>query len=358
MAFSPDPSKMYLGFNNGQVFRTTNRGGDGTAGNWLEITGGKNLGGMVVTMAVDPSLADVLYVATVGPAVWRTPDAGKTWQNITSDLPLIGFTSPMALATKPDGPNVFVGTPSGVYACQNPAAPFWRRLGIGLPFVRVADLQYQPSTDTLVAGTYGRGVFASAVGDISPPSVRIFIPKDECGIGPIEGQTVFVHSVIQPADNLITYTYAWSVAGAQPAQGENGKTQTFKIIVPSPAEKVQITLSVNDDDGFVGTATATFTPLSFQQASVLSFVCQLRHLLKVNLLVDPLVDPLRDLNVHPVTATDLERVLGLAEQITSAARSALLAFRRGEHGVRIGRLPSDVDMKDPLGEGRQSAGDA
>jgi hypothetical protein len=85
------------------------------------------------------------------------------WRNLTSDLPSIGITA-LALAQKANGPNIFVGTPSGVYACQNPAIPGWQRFGGGLPYVRVSDLDYQSTTDLLAAGTYGRGIFTIVVG--------------------------------------------------------------------------------------------------------------------------------------------------------------------------------------------------
>lgn len=344
MAFSPDPAKIYLGFNDGRIFRTTNGGGNGSAANWTEITGGKNLGGMVAAMAIDPLSADSLYIATTGPAVWRTPDAGKTWQNITADLPLIGFTSPMAVATKPIGPNLFVGTPSGVYACQNPAAPLWRRLGIGLPFVTVSDLQYQASTDVLVAGTYGRGVFSASIGDITPASIHLSVPTDECGIGPTEGQTIVVRSTIQPANSFTTYSYAWTVSGGVLAPGENGKNPNVKIIAPSAGQQVLLSLSVSDTDGFVGVAGLKFAPISFEQAAFMEFVCTLKHLVKVDLFVDPLWDPLRDLNVRPVTAAELERVLGTAEQIANTARAALGALKQARYNAKVGKLPTHVQI--------------
>lgn len=362
MAFSPDPAKIYLGFNDGRIFHTINGGGDGTAANWTEITGGKNLGGMVVTMAVDPSSADILYVATAGSAVWRTPDAGKNWENITSDLPPIGFTSPMALAMKPDGPNVFVGTPSGIYTCQNPAAPFWRRMGIGFPFVKVTDLQYQPFTDVLVAGTYGRGVFSVIVGDISPPSVHISIPRDECGFGPIEGQTVVVHSTIQPQTANNTYTYAWTVNGAQFAPNEDGKRSTVKIITPSPPQAVQLSLSVSDDDGFVGIAGATFTPVSYQQGMLNAIICRLRHFIQSIYPNPPFIihpgdpPPHPDVSIILVSKADLERLVEIADQIATHARSALVALEQAEHSVRIGKLPTHVQMNDRFGDTEHEGG--
>jgi photosystem II stability/assembly factor-like uncharacterized protein len=359
LTFSPDPTKLYLGFNDGSIFRTTNGGGDGTAGNWAEIRGGQNLGGMVVTMAVDPSSADTLYVATAGPSVWRTPDAGKTWQNITSDLPLVGFTSPMTLAPKVNGPYILVGTPSGVYACQNPATPFWRRVGDGFPFVQVSALEYQRSTDILLAGTYGRGAFSAIVGDMSPPTVHIVIPKDNCGIGPVEGQTIGIRSTIQPADSSTTYTYTWTVTGAQLAPNENGKGPIIKIIAPSPPVPVQLSLSVSDDDGFVGNAVAVFKPLTNQEAAILERVCQLRHLIESIYPLPPFIlhigDPPPDAGVYRQMEAQLDRILGVAQQMTESAQSALLAVKGIGHTVRVGRLPAHVEMNDRLGDDEHDA---
>jgi hypothetical protein len=355
MAFSTEAAKIYLGFNDGRIFQTINGGGDGTAGNWTEITGGSGLGGMVVAMATDPSSADTLYVSTSNLNLWRSPDAGKTWQNITANFPRIGFTSPMALAARKNGPTVFVGTPSGVYFCQTPSAPAWGRLGAGLPFVKVTDLQYQPATDVLVAGTYGRGVFSAIVADIVP-TVRIQIPKDDCGFGPVEGQTVILHSTIQPANQLATYTYLWTLTGAQFAAGEKGAGTTLNIIAPSPPQPVELSLSVSDDDGFVGTAIATFTPISFQEAVRDGIVCRLRHLIQSIYPIPPYIIRPGDPPAHPdvsfnrVFREDLERLVETAEQIASAARSALVVLKQGQDGVRIGRLPTSVQMGDRLEE--------
>ena len=166
--------------------------------------------------------------------------------------------------------------------------------------------------------------------------VRISIPRYECGTGPIEGQTVSVHSTVQTAKGLTAYTYAWTVTGTRLAHGESGNGATLKIIAPSATEQVRLALSVSDDDGFVGTASATFTPITFAQAAVNGFICRVEHLVKVNMLVDPLWDPRRDLNLDPVTEPELERVLGIAEQIVRSAQSALVAFTRSRHELKPG----------------------
>jgi photosystem II stability/assembly factor-like uncharacterized protein len=167
MAFSKNPNIIFLAFGNGQIFRTTNTGGDGSSANWTDISAGTQWGGTIVALAADPEAADALYLITSGgSSVWRTTDAGGTWQNLTSDLPQIGLNA-LVLAARPNGPFVLVGTSSGVYACPVPSAPHWRRLGAGFPYVKVADLSYQPEYDVLAAGTYGRGVFQITLGEIT-----------------------------------------------------------------------------------------------------------------------------------------------------------------------------------------------
>ena len=60
-------------------------------------------------------------------------------------------------------PIVLVGTVSGVYAAAAPVSSprAWTRLGgcSALPLVLVAGLSYEPTTDTVVAATMGRGVY-------------------------------------------------------------------------------------------------------------------------------------------------------------------------------------------------------
>ena len=345
MAFSKDPNTIYLAFGNGQIFRTTNAGGDGAAGNWGDISGGTTWGGTIAALATDPASADALYLITNnGTSVWRTTNAGGIWQNLTSDLPLIGLNA-LVLAARPSDPYVLIGTSSGVYACAAPSAPRWRRLGAGLPYVRVADLSYQPVNDVLAAGTYGRGVFLATLGDITPPAIHINWPIDECGVGPSEGQLVRVSCSLEGIANLSDYSFEWTVSGAQVAPGETGKQSAIHIVLPTPPAPVTLSVSVQDTDGFVGTATRVLTPVTFQEAAWLSFICKLKHLVKVNLFFDPLWDPERDLSMHPVTERDLERVLHLGEQLVEAARAAITIMEQASHPPSIGQVPEHIPME-------------
>ena len=84
----------------------------GGGGSW-NLIGPSNVGGRIVDLVVDPTHADTLYAAASGGGVWKSTDAGMTWQsswpaNVTQTLG--------ALAIGPDG-TLWAGTgeanPSG-----------------------------------------------------------------------------------------------------------------------------------------------------------------------------------------------------------------------------------------------------
>ncbi len=167
MCFSIDPNTIHIAFGNGQLFRTTNEGSRGSVADWVDIAAGTDWGGEIVALAADPASADALYLVTKGGTVWRTLNAGAQWENLTADLPGIQLRA-LTLAPRPKDPYVLVANLSGVYGCWDPSAPRWRRLDAGVPYIDVWDLAYQPGSDMVAAGTYGRGVFIARVGDITP----------------------------------------------------------------------------------------------------------------------------------------------------------------------------------------------
>ena len=141
-----------------------------------------------VSMAVHPD--DALTVAVSGwtsikdnngkEAVHLSMNGGKTFVDVTGDLSTstgvcskrakCGKWRPSALLLLPgvSGATVLlVGTVSGVYATaikpgRDAAAPIqWSRLGgcKDLPLVLIGGLSYEPTSDTVVVATMGRGVY-------------------------------------------------------------------------------------------------------------------------------------------------------------------------------------------------------
>ncbi|MDZ7362597.1 MAG: T9SS type A sorting domain-containing protein [candidate division KSB1 bacterium] len=117
----------------------------------------------VTRVAVDPKNADVAYVTFSGlkwdspqPHVFRTTDRGKTWQDISSNLP----DAPVnVIVVDPAYSNfLYVGTDVGAYHSSN-FGQSWSALGEGLPMVSVYDIVLHPQLRRLVAGTHGRSMY-------------------------------------------------------------------------------------------------------------------------------------------------------------------------------------------------------
>ena len=90
------------------------------------------------------------------PYVLRSADKGKTWVNITSNLPVRGNS--YCLKQDHVDPNLlFVGTEFGAFF-TNDGGVNWTKLA-GLPTVAVYDLEIQKRENDLVAATFGRGFY-------------------------------------------------------------------------------------------------------------------------------------------------------------------------------------------------------
>ncbi|MFN2578446.1 MAG: WD40/YVTN/BNR-like repeat-containing protein [Pyrinomonadaceae bacterium] len=100
--------------------------------------------------------------ADLHPYIFRTRDAGKSWQKIVDGLP----NDAIARAIREDGQRpglLYGGTENGVYVSFD-GGDHWQTLQFNLPTTSVRDLDVHGSD--LVAATYGRGLWI--LDDISP----------------------------------------------------------------------------------------------------------------------------------------------------------------------------------------------
>jgi photosystem II stability/assembly factor-like uncharacterized protein len=146
----------------GRLFKSTNDGGNADDTNWPELNQGNDWHGSIISIAVDPNNRDHVYLATDGAAIWRSADGGAHWTDITNDFPrgTLGITA-LDLRSYRAGTEatLFVSTSVGVYIASS--THNWSRLGAGLPDASVNDLQFNQTNKYLVAGIYGRGLFAA-----------------------------------------------------------------------------------------------------------------------------------------------------------------------------------------------------
>jgi photosystem II stability/assembly factor-like uncharacterized protein len=105
------------------------------------------------------------------PYLIKSADMGKTWVNISGNLPERGGV--YAIAEDHVNKNlIFAGTEFGLYF-TNIGGEKWIKLNIGLPTTMVRDLAIQKQMDDLVIGTFGRSIYV--LDDYSP--LRVATPE-------------------------------------------------------------------------------------------------------------------------------------------------------------------------------------
>jgi len=121
---------------------------------------GRATGRQVVGIAINPSNGQAGF-AIDSTNVYRTPDAGATWTNITANLATLapGNLRSIAFSSSNADGTIIVGSDAGAFALRGPTFATWAALGSGLPRVPVYDLDYDADDEVLLAGTLGRGAW-------------------------------------------------------------------------------------------------------------------------------------------------------------------------------------------------------
>lgn len=155
---------IYIGSAQGVVQRTTN----GTD-SWENLTFGHGLPNRAVTdfafSRTDPNTVYVSYSGFFTEHVYKTTDAGESWQSISRGLPDIPVN---ALALHPDDENIiFAGSDIGMFISIDGGAT-WTVYNEGFPRVAVVDLEIHEESATLRAATHGRSMFEIQIGGEGP----------------------------------------------------------------------------------------------------------------------------------------------------------------------------------------------
>jgi hypothetical protein len=134
--------------------------------NWTRI---ESIAGLpdstyVTDVFASPRDADVVFATfnnwqngDFRPWVMRSDDRGRTWVNITGNLPTRSGTWSV-VQDHIDGDLLFVGTEFGVYFTVD-GGKRWVELRGGIPKIQARDLHIQRQWNDLVVGTFGRGAY-------------------------------------------------------------------------------------------------------------------------------------------------------------------------------------------------------
>jgi hypothetical protein len=161
-----NPNVIYAGTDDGLLWGSRDLGAT-----WTRFTDPGLPSRWVTRVTVHPTNPNVAYVTYSGlrnadnnAHVMRTVDGGAHWTDISGNLPMAPTQD--VLIDPLDPRRIYVASDLGVFTAnvaragsQNPDIK-WFRLGRGLPRAPVNDLEYQASTNTLYAATYGRGIYS------------------------------------------------------------------------------------------------------------------------------------------------------------------------------------------------------
>jgi photosystem II stability/assembly factor-like uncharacterized protein len=164
------PGIIWIGTDDGNL-QISQDGGDTFTNVASNISGGPK--GYVQISRIEPSHFDpaTAYVALDAhrlddwkPYLFKTTDYGKSWTNVTADLPVKGNIN--ALREDYDNPDLlFVGTEFGLYVTLD-GSKTYKKFMTGLPSVRVDDILIHPRERDLIVATHGRSIWICD--DITP----------------------------------------------------------------------------------------------------------------------------------------------------------------------------------------------
>lgn len=164
MAISPSNSnylyaaqRVQHGFGEPGALQVTTNGGS----TWQDRTAGLPDSLYFTWVTVDDQDPDIAWLTcggfTDGAKVYKTTDAGQSWNNISLNLPNLPANCIVQHNGKPNNP-VYVGTDVGVWY-TNDTLTQWELYSDDLPNVIVSDLEIRYVDEKLVGATFGRGLW-------------------------------------------------------------------------------------------------------------------------------------------------------------------------------------------------------
>jgi hypothetical protein len=220
-----------IGLQNGQVFATSIGSSaliDISPSLPVNPAGGTNK--FIGRAMIDPNNKNVAYVtlsyyAVAGQGVWKITNlnaaagsspAAAVWQAAGNGIPSVPIN---AFAIDPlNSNNLYAGTDIGVYFSSDAGAS-WSPFGTGLPRVAVFDLQIQPTSRTLRAGTHGRGIWETALANPGGSTIQFSTSSTSITEGTGSQSVDAVVTVTRAGDTTFPATVNYTTGDSSGANG-------------------------------------------------------------------------------------------------------------------------------------------
>ena len=164
---------LWAGSDDGLIHVTEDDGA-----NWRDVTPKEVDGRYVAKLVASPHDRNTVYAAidmhrddNTDPLILTSKDLGKTWQNITGDLPK-GWSAKSVWVDLRSPGIVYCGTQNGMYITANDGKNWVKMNGGSLPTVPIEDILQQPRTMDLLVATHGRSIWildnSAALSQVTP----------------------------------------------------------------------------------------------------------------------------------------------------------------------------------------------
>ena len=270
---------IWTGSDDGQVYRTPD-GGE----TWNNVTP-KGLGeSLVNAIEVSPHDPATVYIATTKykfddktPAIYKTTNNDKSWTSINQGIPYGAFTRVVR-----EDPNrkdlLYAGTEQGMYISWNGGA-LWEPFQLNLPVTPILDLKINQGD--LIVATSGRSIWIlddlTVMQQKAEAGARLYVPEDATygyWYGALSGS------------NTSSFSGAYDFTGVNPA---NGVVIYYELPKLEDDDKVEIRISDKTgnlvrrisserNSGFKGYAGGPPSPARISKNEGLNrFVWDMRH---------------------------------------------------------------------------------
>jgi photosystem II stability/assembly factor-like uncharacterized protein len=237
---------IYVGTDDGLV-QMTEDGGK----NWRKIEQfpGVPQWTYVTDVAASPRDVNVVF-ATLNnwqrgdykPYIVKSADRGRTWTNITGDLPDRHDVWAI-VQDHVNGNLLFAGTEFGLFVTVD-GGGHWVQLKGGMPVIQVRDLMIQKRENDLALATFGRGFYVlddySALREITPQTL-----SEEARLFPLRNAYSFSQTGMAPAGTAGIGSMSGNWTTPNPPFGA---VFTYNLSRELPSD-TQLVLTINDDTG-------------------------------------------------------------------------------------------------------------
>ena len=202
------PTTLYVETSDG-VYKSTDGLGWFASNTWLPYS---QYGESVLALAIDPAVPTTLYAGTNGNGIFKSINAGTTWNQDNDDLTRHSVVS--GLVIDPVNSTLYAGTYHGVYKSIN-GGKNWNPINTGLTNLFTYVLASSPAApEILYTGTRGGGVFsielfnpAPTLTDLDPSQITTADPGFSLEVS---GSNFLVDSVVKWDNTALVTTFVSS----------------------------------------------------------------------------------------------------------------------------------------------------